>query len=202
MSSTNYTEAVKELIDQLGKLPGIGPRSAERITFHLLKSDAEKALALAEAIRRVKTEVRHCEICYNLCEGQRCQICSDSRRDAGKVLVVEQPKDLMQLEGAGVHDGVYHVLLGHIAPLEGIGPEALTIDALVERVASGAVHEVIIGTNPTIEGDGTALYIRSLLAEKSITITQLARGLPTGSQLEYASKSILADALTGRQEMK
>ena len=202
MSVAGYTASVRELMEQMSKLPGIGPRSAERIVFHLLKASPEQALGLADAIRRVKTEVRHCKICYNLCEGPQCQICSDPRRDAGKVLVVEQPKDLMQLEGASVHDGLYHVLLGHIAPLEGIGPEDLTISALLDRVAAGDVREVIIGTNPTMEGDGTALHIRSLLAAKGVKVTQLARGLPAGSQLEYASRSILADAIAGRQEMK
>jgi recombination protein RecR len=182
------------------KLPGIGPRSAERLAFHVLKSSKEEALALAGAIRDVKEQVRHCRICYNLTETDPCAVCSDGRRDHGQIFVVEQPKDMLQLEATGLIHGVYHVLLGHIAPLDNVEPGDLTIDALVARVKAGGVNEVVIATNPTLEGEGTALHIKSLLAPTGVKITQLARGLPTGSQLEYASRAILQDAIEGRRE--
>lgn len=182
------------------KLPGIGPRSAERLAFYILKTDRDSALALAAAIRDVKEHVRHCRICYHLTETDPCTVCSDPRRDQSKIFVVEQPKDLLQLEATGLVRGVYHVLLGHIAPLDGIEPGDLTIDALVSRVKAGGIEEVVIATNPTMEGEGTALHIKSLLASTGVKITQLARGLPSGSQLEYASRAILQDAIEGRRE--
>ncbi|MBN2562697.1 MAG: recombination protein RecR [Phycisphaerae bacterium] len=183
------------------KLPGIGPRSAERLAFHILKSDKDSAMALASAIRDVKQHVRHCHVCYNLTEADPCAICADPRRDQGQIFVVEQPKDVMLLEATGLVGGVYHVLLGHIAPLDGVEPGDLTIDALVARVKAGNITEVVIATNPTMEGEGTALHIKSLLASTRVKITQLARGLPTGSQLEYASRAILQDAIGGRREL-
>src|SRR5688572_18477857 len=153
---SSYTQSIQNLMNRLAKLPGIGARSAERITFHLLKMEPEEALGLAAAIHDVKTRIRHCSVCFNLTEADPCSICSDPARDQGLVCVVEQPKDLLALESAGLYRGVYHVLLGRIAPLEDVQPEDLTIDALMGRVASGAVREVIMGTNPTLEGDGTA----------------------------------------------
>jgi recombination protein RecR len=191
---------LSRLKEEFEKLPGIGPRSAERLAFHILKSGKDQAMALATAIRAVKEQVRHCRICYNLTEADPCAICSEPRRDHGQVFVVEQPKDVMLLESTGLIRGAYHVLLGHIAPLDGIEPGDLTLDALVSRVASGGVNEVVIATNPTMEGEGTALHIKSLLAQSGVKITQLARGLPAGSQLEYASRAILQDAIEGRRE--
>lgn len=185
---------------EFGKLPGIGPRSAERLAFHILKSDKASALALAGAIRDVKEQVRHCRVCYNLTEADPCPVCSDPRRDAGQIFVVEQPKDVLLLEATGLIRGVYHVLLGHIAPLDGIEPGDLTIDVLVERVKAGGISEVVIATNPTMEGEGTALHIRSLLSPTGVRVTQLARGLPSGSQLEYASRAVLQDAIEGRRD--
>jgi recombination protein RecR len=182
------------------KLPGIGPRSAERLAFHVLKSDKKSAFALASAIREVKEEVRHCRVCYHLTEADPCAICRDPGRDSGRIFVVEQPKDLLLLESTGLVRGVYHVLLGHIAPLDGVEPGDLTIDALVSRVKAGGVEEVVIATNPTMEGEGTALHLKSVLAPTRVKITQLARGLPTGSQLEYASRAVLQDAIEGRRE--
>lgn len=181
------------------KLPGIGPRSAERLAFHILKSDKDQALALAGAIREVKENVRHCKICYNLTETDPCAICADPRRDQAVIFVVEQPKDVLLLEATGLIRGVYHVLLGHIAPLDGIEPGDLTIDALVARVKSGDVREIVLATNPTLEGEGTALYIKSVLASQKVQVTRLARGLPTGSQIEYATKAVLQDAIEGRR---
>src|SRR6059058_883471 len=181
MSST-YTQSIQNLMNQLSRLPGIGMRSAERIAFHLLKQKPEDALLLAEAIRDVKTRIKHCSTCYNLTESDPCGICSDASRDQGLVCVVEQPKDLLALESAGLYRGVYHVLLGRISPLEGIEPGDLTIDPLIDRIASGAVREIIMGTNPTMEGDGTALYVQSLIGSRfpQVQITRLARGLPAG----------------------
>ncbi len=194
------TGPLKNLIDQLARLPGIGKKTAERLAYHLLRVSKQEALELAEAIRQVKENLRHCRICYNLAEQEECAICRDPRRDRQMLCVVEQPRDLMALEQTGVYRGVYHVLLGRIAPLEGIGPEDLTIQALVDRVRQGEFREVIMATNPTIEGDGTALYISQQLAPFSVRITRLARGITAGSVLEFANKEILTDALSGRQE--
>lgn len=196
-----WSQSVEELVDQLGKLPGIGRKSAERLAYHLLRVPQQDALALAEAIRQVRENVRYCESCFNLSEGALCGICADPRRDTARLCVVEQPRDLMSLEQAAVFRGVYHVLLGKISPLEGIGPDQLTIDALVDRVRNGNFTEVIMATNPTVEGDGTSLYISNLLAEYPLEVTRLARGITSGSILEYANKEILADALNGRQRL-
>jgi recombination protein RecR len=194
------TESVTRLIDQLAKLPGIGRKSAERIAYYILRVHKNEALALADAVRDVKENVRYCRVCYNLAEAELCGICQDARRDQSLLCVVEQPRDLIALEQAGTYRGVYHVLLGRLAPLEGIGPEQLTIGRLIERVREGGVKEVIMGTNPTLEGDGTALYISNALAEFPVEITRLARGITSGSVLEFANKEILADALAGRQK--
>jgi recombination protein RecR len=159
-------------------------------------------MQLADAIRDVKTRIKHCSTCFNLTEQDPCSICCDSTRDQGLVCIVEQPKDLLALEAAGLYRGVYHVLLGRISPLEGIEPGDLTIDGLLQRLASGKIREVIMGTNPTMEGDGTALYVQNLIAQyPAIAVTRLARGLPTGSSIEYANRNMLADAIAGRQKM-
>ena len=194
------TESVVRLIDQFAKLPGIGRKSAERLAYHVLRVNKAEAVALADAIRDVRENVRYCATCYNLAEGEQCTVCSDVRRDQAVLCIVEQPRDLMSLEQAGVFRGLYHVLLGRIAPLEGVGPEQLTIDKLLSRVASGQFREIIMATNPTVEGDGTALYLSNLLADYPVEITRLARGITTGSILEYTNKEILADALSGRQK--
>lgn len=197
----NIPESLSRLMAEFEKLPGIGPRSAERLAFHVLKSDAEEALRLAQAIRDVKERVRHCRVCYNLTDADPCVICADPRRDATQIFVVEQPKDLLQLESTGMVRGVYHVLLGHIAPLDGIEPADLTIEPLAQRVRAGSVREVVLATNPTMEGEGTALHIKSVLTPLGVRITQLARGLPAGSQIEYANRAILKDAIEGRTEL-
>jgi recombination protein RecR len=199
---SSYTRCIQELIDRLCELPGIGARSAERIAFHLLKQKPEEAMKLADAIRDVKTRIRHCSICFNLTEADPCSICSDPARDQSIVCVVEQPKDLLALEATGLYRGVYHVLLGRVAPLDEVGPADLTIDALMQRIAGGGIREVIMGTNPTMEGDATALHIQNLLARyPQVQVTRLARGLPAGSSIEYANRNILADAISGRQRM-
>lgn len=193
--------AVAELVDQLGRLPGIGRKSAERLAFHLLRVNENEALALSEAIRRVRQDVRYCSKCFNLSETEDCLICSDRARDQTRLCIVEQPRDLMSLEQSAAFKGVYHVLLGRIAPLDGIGPDQLTIEPLIDRVRTGNFVEVIMATNPTIEGDGTALYISNLLSEFPVEITRLARGITAGSVLEYANREMITDALSGRQKL-
>src|SRR5271169_482759 len=163
---SGYTQSIQNLMQELARLPGIGMRSAERIAFHLLKEKPEEAMKLADAIRDVKTRIRHCGVCYNLTETDPCQICGDPSRDQALVCVVEQPKDLLALESTGLYRGVYHVLLGRIAPLEDSHPEDLTIEPLLERLADGKVRELIMGTNPTVDGDGTALHIQSLVQKR------------------------------------
>lgn len=196
-----HAGAVSELVDQLGRLPGIGRKSAERLAFHLLRVPESEALALADAIRRIRSDVRYCSVCFNLCEQDLCSICRAPGRDDTRLCVVEQPRDLMSLEQSGAFDGLYHVLLGRIAPLDGIGPDQLTVDALVDRVRDGNFVEVIMATNPTVEGDGTSLYISNLLSEYPVQVTRLARGITAGSVLEYANREMIADALTGRQKL-
>ncbi len=220
--SAAYPESVTRLIDELAKLPGIGRRSAERLAFYILKAPRDEAMLLARAVSDVKQRVRHCRVCYNLAdaptsptatpvdapEAGLCSICADERRDRSQVMVVEQPKDLISLEQAGVYKGVYHVLMGRIAPLEGVRPGDLTINDLLHRVDNPAsnpggtpVREIILALNPSLEGDGTGLYLHDALAAKGLRVTRLARGLPTGSQLEFASKAVLADAIQERREM-
>ncbi|MCZ7634287.1 MAG: recombination mediator RecR [Phycisphaerales bacterium] len=204
-----YPEAVDRLIERLSDLPGIGRRSAERLAFHLLKSDEAGAMALARAIADVKRTVRHCSVCSNFAEGDPCAICADPSRDRSTVLVVEQPKDLIALEQTGMYKGLYHVLMGRLSPLDGIGPEDLTAGDLLARVDDPAknpggvpIREVVLGLNPTLEGDGTALYLAEELHKRGVAVSRLARGLPSGSQLEYANKAVLADAILGRQKVE
>jgi recombination protein RecR len=193
--------ALDRLIDAFGRLPGLGAKSAERLAYHLLKAPAEEALALAEAIRAVKESVRYCQTCYHLTEAETplCAICRDPRRDPGLICVVEQSRDLLALEKSGTYHGTYHVLLGRLAPSQGVGPEQLTLEALDRRVRTGEVRELIMATNPTLEGDGTALLVANRLEDTGVAITRLARGLASGSVLEFANKEMLADAINGRQ---
>jgi recombination protein RecR len=205
-----YPVAVERLIAELARLPGIGRRTAERLAFHILKSDRPAVAALAKAVQDVKETVRNCPICFNLTDagGETCPICADPGRDRSLVLVVEQPKDLIALEQTGMYRGLYHVLLGHISPLDGVGPGDLTTEALLARASDpgrnpgrAAVREVVLGLNPTLEGDGTALYLADQLRQRGVRVSRLARGLPTGGQLEYANKAVLADAVQHRQSM-
>ena len=196
-----YTQSLNVLIDEFGKLPGIGPKSAERLAFHILKSSPDQALALARAIADLKQKIRQCKVCFNLSEQELCPICADPRRDTSILCIVEQPKDIVMLEKTGLCKWVYHVLNGHIAPLEGVEPSDLTIEALVQRIRTGKIIEVVMATNPNVDGDGTALYIASLLRGQPVKVTRLARGLPTGSTLEYAGGNILADAILGRSPL-
>jgi len=201
MAGTSAT-ALDRLIDAFGRLPGLGAKSAERLAYHLLKAPPEEALALADAIRGVKESVRYCEVCFHLTESETplCVICRDPRRDPSLVCVVEQSRDLIALEKSGTFSGTYHVLLGRLSPLQGIGPDQLTIDALERRVRAGQIRELIMATNPNLEGDGTALLVANRLTDTDVAITRLARGLASGSVLEFANKEMLADALSGRQK--
>lgn len=200
-----HTSVIQNLIDEMARLPGIGVRSAERIAFHLLKASEEDALRLADAVRDVKLRVKHCSICFNLTEDDPCHLCRDARRDQSTVCVVEQPKDLIAFEEAGLYAGVYHVLLGRIAPLEDIGPEDLTIEELLDRIPGGndrpPIEELILATNPTLEGDGTALHLTEAVRGRfpNVRITRLARGLSAGGSIEFANRSMLSDALSGRR---
>ena len=201
-----YPKAVERLIVEFSRLPGIGRRSAERLAFHVLKSEAKDVLPLAAALREVKETIGHCPSCWNLSDGKACDVCADPARERGTVLVVEQPKDVIALEQTGMYRGLYHVLMGRLSPLEGVGPNELTIDALMARIdeppaGSPRIREVILGLNPTIEGDGTALHLASELKGREVRVTRLARGLPAGSQLEYANKAVLADAIQCRQDV-
>jgi recombination protein RecR len=194
-------DSVTQMIEQFSRLPGIGKKSAERLAYHLLRVPESEAFALADSIRNVRENVRYCSVCFNLAESEKCRICRDVTREQATLCVVQQPRDLMALEQSGTYRGMYHVLLGRLAPLENIGPDNLTIEALVKRVAEGDFKEVIMATNPTVEGDGTALYISNQLAEFDVSLTRLARGITTGSILEYTNKEILADAISGRQPL-
>ena len=194
-----FGPAVGRLVDQFARLPGIGRKSAERLAQHVLLTDESEALELADSIRSVKTRVRPCRECFNLTENELCNICRDSRRDHQVLCIVEQARDVLVIEGSHAFDGCYHVLQGRLSPLEGIGPEQLTIDALVRRIRRDGVTELVMATNPTLEGDGTALFISNVLANDSVKITRLARGIATGSVLEFANKEMLADAMRGRQ---
>lgn len=195
-----YTKTLNELVEQFSKLPGIGPKTAERLAFYILKADRPEAMALAEAIASVKKNIHQCRVCFNLAEADVCSICSDPRRDHAVICVVEQPKDVICLEKTGLCKWTYHVLNGHIAPLEGSEPDDLTIDALVKRIRAGGVSEIVMATNPNLEGDGTSLYIHSLLQPLNVRITRLARGLPAGSSIEFSSGSILTDAILNRTQ--
>jgi len=200
-TSTGGTTPMNRLITCLSRLPSIGKRSAERIAFHLLKAPKKESGDLAKAIRDLKANTRQCSVCFNLTDDDPCAICSDPKRDSDQVLVVEQPHDVASIESVGLYRGLYHVLMGRLAPLDGVGPDELTIEALIDRIKQKPVREVIIGTNPTFEGDGTALYLAKRLDQTPVLVSRLARGLPHGVDLELASKASLADALEGRRKI-
>ena len=193
--------AIARLVDYFADLPGIGRKSAERLAYHVLRMPNQEAVAFAEAIRAVKEKLHPCKTCFNLAEAEECEICLDRRRDRSILCVVEQVRDLLALEQAGTYRGLYHVLQGRLAPLEGLGPETLTILQLVDRVTPGEIREVIMGTTPNVEGDATALEISNRLAGLPVTITRLARGLTVGASLEQANREMLADAFAGRQKI-
>ena len=194
-----YTQPVQALIDELGRLPGIGPKSAQRIAFHLLKVSPDDANRLAHAIRDAKEKVRFCERCFNVADGPLCPICSDDRRDPTIVCVVEESRDIVAIERTGEFRGRYHVLLGAMSPLEGIGPEQLKIRELLNRIGPEGIEEVIVCTNPNTEGEVTAMYLARMLKPLGLTVTRIASGLPVGGDLEYADELTLGRALEGRR---
>ncbi|MFW2335962.1 recombination mediator RecR [Ilumatobacter sp.] len=196
-----YTPPVQTLIDELGRLPGIGPKSAQRIAFHLLKVPTDDANRLAHAIRDAKDKVRFCERCFNVAESELCSFCSDDRRDSSIICVVEESRDIVSVERTGEFNGRYHVLLGAMSPLEGIGPEQLKIRELLNRLGPEEVQEVIVCTNPNTEGEVTAMYLARMLKPLGLKVTRLASGLPVGGDLEYADELTLGRALEGRRSI-
>ncbi len=196
-----YAPPVQSLIDELGRLPGVGPKSAQRIAFHLLKLPDEDAFRLARAITEAKEKVSFCRRCFNVCEGAECDICLDTRRDPTLVCVVEEPRDVVAVEKTQEFRGRYHVLQGAISPLEGIGPDRLRVKELLARLDSEGVTEVILCTNPNIEGEATAMYLARLLKPLGVRTTRIASGLPVGGDLEYADELTLGRALEGRHEL-
>jgi recombination protein RecR len=200
-----YAAPVQRLITELGKLPGIGPRTAQRLAFHILRVEPQDALALADAIREVKERIGFCEVCFNLAEGPRCTICLDERRDAALICVVEEPGDIIPMERTHEFRGRYHVLGGALSPIDGVDPEDLKLEELIVRVerADPPVREVVLATNPTTTGEATALHIARQVHERApgVSVTRLASGLPMGSDLEYADELTLGRALTGRREL-
>jgi recombination protein RecR len=192
--------AISRLIDSFADLPGIGRRTAERLAYHVLNMPRAEAIQFADAIRAVKDNLRPCSVCFNLAEGDECGICADPRRDRSLLCVVEQVRDLLALEQAGSYRGLYHVLQGRVAPLEGKGADGMTLDALAARVASGQFREVILGTTPNVEGDATALVVAQRLEGLPVELTRLARGLTVGSSLEQANREMLVDAFAGRRK--
>jgi recombination protein RecR len=197
-----YAGPVQDLIDELGRMPGIGPKSAQRVAFHLLKLSREDALRLAHAITEVKDRVSFCERCFNVSEGSLCGICADERRDAHLVCVVEEPKDIVAVEKTHEFKGRYHVLQGAISPIEGIGPDQLRVKELLGRIEPEGITEVILCTNPNIEGEATAMYLARLLKPLGLRVTRIASGLPVGGDLEYADELTLGRALEGRREVE
>ena len=196
-----YTPAVQNLIDELGKLPGVGPKSAQRIAFHLVKLSEQDALRLAHAISEAKEKVRFCETCFNMSDDQFCEVCVDQRRDHSLICVVEEPRDIVAVEKTHEYRGYYHVLQGAINPIDGIGPDQLRIRELLERLQEGDVEEVILCTNPNIEGEATAMYLAKLIEPLGIPVTRIASGLPVGGDLEYADELTLGRAIEGRREI-
>jgi recombination protein RecR len=196
-----YEGAVQDLIDELGRLPGVGPKSAQRIAFHLLQADSEDVTRLVTALTEVKARVRFCEVCGNVAQAERCRICADPRRDQTSICVVEEPKDVVAIERTREFRGTYHVLGGAISPIDGIGPDDLRVRELMTRLASGEVEEVIIATDPNLEGEATATYLSRLLRDVGVTVTRLASGLPVGGDLEYADEVTLGRAFEGRRRV-
>ena len=192
---------MSRLIQAFNRLPGIGPKSAQRLTYHLIRMDEDEAFALSEAIRDVKEKIDFCESCQNITEANPCAICMDSSRDHSTLCVVEEPLDVLALERTGSYSGLYHVLHGAISPMNNVGPNDLRLEELLARITTIHPHELILATNPNLEGEATAMYIKGILAGTSVTITRLAKGLPMGSDLEYADSSTLSQAFEGRREL-
>lgn len=197
-----FAGPIAALIEELNRLPGVGPKSAQRLAFHLLGRPAEDVRRLAQAILQAREKVRRCEVCCDLTDQPRCRICSDPRRDASSICVVESPKDVVALERTGQYDGLYHVLHGAISPLEGVGPEDVTLSRLMERLSAGGVRELVVATDPDVEGEATAIYLAGLARPLGVRVTRIARGLPEGGDLDYADEITIARALAGRREIE
>ena len=200
LNPTTTTDSVSRLIQELSKLPGIGPKSAQRLTYFLLRTTDEQSRTLAEAILSLRQKTRLCSNCFNITDSKICSICNNNERDRNKICIVEQPQDIQALEHVTTYRGLYHVLHGAISPTEGIGTDDLRIEELLERLRDSQVDEIIIATNPTIEGETTAMYLKKIILPLGIKVTRLARGLPFGTELEYADDMTLTHALEGRQE--
>jgi recombination protein RecR len=196
-----YEGAIQDLIDELGRLPGVGPKSAQRIAFHLLAAESADVSRLAETLVRVKTQVKFCSVCGNVAESEICRICSDDRRDATVICVVEEPKDVVAVERTREFRGRYHILGGAISPIDGIGPDDLRIRELMTRLRDGVVTELILATDPNLEGEATATYLARLVSQMGLTVTRLASGLPVGGDLEYADEVTLGRAFSGRRRV-
>jgi recombination protein RecR len=200
ISLENSTDSISRLIQELSHLPGIGPKSAQRLTYYLLRAPDEQVKSLANALVSLRQNTKLCSICFNISDADRCPICCNSERDGRKICIVEQPQDILALEHVGAYHGLYHVLHGAISPTEGVGTEDIRIKELLSRMKNNQVEEVIIGTNPTLEGETTAMYLNKIISPLGIKVTRLARGLPFGTELEYADDVTLTRALEGRQE--
>jgi recombination protein RecR len=198
---SNTTSSVNRLIQELSNLPGIGPKSAQRLTFYLLRTSDDQAKNLAEAILSLRHKTQLCSSCFNIADAVLCPICHNDNRDTNKVCVVEQPQDILAIEHIGIYKGLYHVLHGAISPTEGIGSEDIRIKELTERISGSQIDEIIIATNPTLEGEQTSMYLKKIISPLGIKVTRLARGLPFGTELEYADDFTLTHALEGRQEL-
>lgn len=196
-----YAEPIARLLEELERLPGIGPKSAQRLAFHILKGDEQTAQRLADAIVEVKRRIHFCSRCFNFASEELCEYCADPRRDASVIVVVEEPRDVVAIERTGEHHGLYHVLQGAIAPMDGIGPDQLRVRELIDRLADGSVTEVVVATNPNVEGETTALYLARLIKPLGVKVTRIASGLPVGGDLEYADEVTLGRALEARREM-
>jgi recombination protein RecR len=198
---SGYTESMRNLIEEFAKMPGIGPKTAERLAFYILKTNRETAGALARAIVRIKEATRFCAVCNNLSEQDRCDICRDQKRDTSVICVVENPEDIASIEKTGSFQGIYHVLLGTLSPLNGVGPDDLKIKDLIARLRNGAAKEVIIATNPDTEGEATALYLIRLIKPLGIKVTRIASGIPMGTNLEYIDQASLIKSIEGRHQV-
>jgi len=194
------SDTINRLIQELAKLPGVGPKSAQRLTYYLLRAPVEQTQALAEALMALKSKTQLCVSCFNIADGELCPICRNTQRKTSQILVVEQPQDILALEHMALYKGQYHVLHGAISPTEGVGAGDIRIKELMRRLSAGGVTEVIVGTNPTVEGETTSMYLKRLIAPLGIRVTRLARGLPFGTELEYADDMTLSRAIEGRQE--
>lgn len=198
---TIIAEPISRLVDEFSRLPGVGPKTASRLTYYLLRAPDDQAIALGEALRQLKERLVYCEVCINVAEESPCTICANEQRDHSIICVVEEPLDVLAIERTGQFHGVYHVLHGAISPVEGIGPDEIRVRELMNRMSGGAVHEVVLATNPSLEGDATAMYLARLIGDGGPLVTRLATGLPIGGDVEYADEVTLRNALEGRREV-